>query len=95
MIGQELWRTDQTGELSASIDKLRLVIRRCDGYARYLILHRTTHGGTYPEIMLGSGTESDVRTAMIAARRAAMRIAFILAERKSRRRLREATLEEV
>jgi hypothetical protein len=74
--GNKFWHADPNGELSAVLDDLRLIIRQRDGFTRYLILQR---GGR--EIMLGSGTESDVSQAMIAAQHAAERIAFILSQR--------------
>jgi len=79
-VSQEFWHADPNGELSATVHGLRLIIRRCDGFSRYLILQRSAHGN-YPEIMVGSGTESDVSKAMVAARRAAMRTDFILSHR--------------
>src|ERR1700733_13975207 len=72
------WHTDPNGELSAVVDDLRLIIRQCAGFIRYLILQRGMR-----EIMLGSGTESDVSTAMVAAQSAAERTQFILAQRRS------------
>jgi hypothetical protein len=71
-----LWHADPNGEFFAVVDDLRLIIRSCDGFARYLILQRGAR-----DIMLGSGTEIDVSKAMVAAQRAAERTRFILAQR--------------
>lgn len=70
------WHADHNGELSAVVDDLRLIIRSGDGFARYLILQRGAR-----DIMIGSGTESDLGKAMVAAQRAAERTQFILAQR--------------
>jgi hypothetical protein len=79
-MSQELWHTNLNGELSATVHDLRLIIRHCGEYSRYLILQRSANSD-YPEIMLGSGTESDVSKAMVAATRAAMRAELILSQR--------------
>jgi len=49
------------------------------------LLHRGVHGRESAETMLASGTEHDENTAMVSARRAAMRISSMLAERKKQR----------
>jgi len=80
-VSQDFWHADSNGELSTTVHDLRLIIRQRDGFSRYLILQRSTHGD-YPETMLGSGTESDVSKAMIAARRAAMRAEHLVLSRR-------------
>ena len=60
-------------------------MRKCGFYARYLILHRGVHGRESAETMLASGTENDENTAMVSARRAAMRISSMLDERQKQR----------
>jgi hypothetical protein len=71
-----VWRLDPNGALSAVIDDLRLVIHPCDGVTRYLILQRGA-----PEVMLGSGNESNLSKAKAAALSAAERTQFILFQR--------------
>jgi hypothetical protein len=76
------WQLEADGQLSAAVQNLRLVIRKAEGCVRYLILRRSPRNGGFPEIMLSSGTESNLDAAMMAARRVAIRIESILAERQ-------------
>lgn len=85
MLNQELWQTSPDGEFFSCENNLRIVIRRCGGYTRYVVLYRGTKDARHPEMLLGSGTESDLTTAMIAARRAATRIGFVLTQRLTTR----------
>ena len=61
---------------------MKLIVRRSDTCARYVILRRTGYGGTCTEVMLSSGTEPNVEAAMAAAKKVATRIAAILAARR-------------
>jgi hypothetical protein len=74
------WHTNSNGELSATVHDLRVIIRPCAGYIRYLILRHDTRAEC-PEVLLRSGTESDVSRAMIAARLAAERAELVLSHR--------------
>ena len=70
---QELWRTGPDGILAAEADGLRLVVQAPEevgGAARFLVLRRDGEG----DAVLGSGTEGNVRAAMVAAARMAERI---------------------
>jgi hypothetical protein len=69
-------QTVSDGNLSAEFPGLRLIVRRSDSYARYVILKRVGHGVSCAEVMLASGTEPNVEAAMVA------RIGVILAERR-------------
>jgi hypothetical protein len=63
---------------------LRLVVRKSDAYARYVILKRAGDGGSSAEVMLSSGTEPNVEAAIVAATKVATRIDLMLAERRLR-----------
>jgi hypothetical protein len=78
----EGWQTVSDGNLSADFPGLRLIVRRSDSYARYVILKRVGHGVSCAEVMLSSGTEPNVEAAMVAAAKVAARIGVILAERR-------------
>ena len=85
MLGHEIWLRGTDGVLSAVVHSLKLVVRQSGCYARYLILQRGVNGRQGHEIMLASGTEANENAAMIAARRGAMRISFMLDERQKQR----------
>jgi hypothetical protein len=59
-----------------------LVVRKSDNCARYVVLQCPGDDGTCAAVMLSSGTELSVDAAMAAARRAAIRIDVMLAERR-------------
>ena len=80
----ETWRTELDGQLSVEVRDLKLIVRRSDACARYVILQRGRSGGMCAEVMLSSGTEANVEAAMVAAKRVATRIDFMLAERSNR-----------
>jgi hypothetical protein len=82
-LAQQPWRTELDGQLSASTRTLRLIVRKADGCARYLILQRL-QGRICSEVLLASGTEISTDAAMTAAGQAAIRIEFMLAKRISR-----------
>jgi hypothetical protein len=79
----EIWRTEPDGERSAMLRNLRLIVRSSRDCARYMILRRATDNGECPEVLLESGTESNLNAAMVAARRAATRIEGMLADRRA------------
>jgi hypothetical protein len=86
MLGHEIWLRGPDGELFAVAHSLKLIVRQSGCFVRYLILHRGVHGGRERhETMLASGTEANENAAMIAARRAAMRISFMLDKRQKQR----------
>ena len=67
----ETWRTELDGDLSVEVRDLKLIVRRSDACARYVILQRGRSGGMCAEVMLSSGTEANVEAAMVAAKRVA------------------------
>ena len=78
----EIWRAEADGQASAEVPGLKLIVRRSDTCARYVILRRTGYGATCTEVMLSSGTEPNVEAAMAAAKKVATRIAAMLAARR-------------
>ena len=48
------------GRMSTAFPGLRLIIRKFDAYARYVIVKRAGYGGSCDEVMLSSGTEPNV-----------------------------------
>ena len=80
----ETWRTELDSQISVEVRDLKLIVRRSDACARYVILQRGRSGGMCAEVMLSSGTEANVEAAMVAAKRVATRIDFMLAERSNR-----------
>ena len=78
----EIWRTVSDRRLSAEFPCLRLVVRKSDAYARYVILKPAGYGGSCAEVMLSSGTEPNVEAAIVAATKVAARIDLMLAERR-------------
>ena len=85
MLGHEIWFRGPDGELFAVVHSLKLIVRQSGCYARYLILQHGLNGSEGHEIMLASGTEANENAAMIASRRAAMRISSMLDERQKQR----------
>ena len=77
----EGWQTVSDGNLSAEFSGLRLIVRRSDSYARYVILKRAGQSISCTEVMLSSGTEANVEAAIVAATKVAARIGLMLAER--------------
>ncbi len=77
----EIWRAVSDGRLSTEFPALRLIVRKSDAYARYVIIKRAGYGGSCDEVMLSSGTEPNVEAAIVAATKAAPRIDLMLAER--------------
>jgi len=75
------WHTEPDGRMSALVHNLKLVIRTFDDCARYVILQPATYGRNDLEVLLASGTEPNVSSAIIAASRAAARIRLMLTER--------------
>lgn len=78
---REVWHTESDGSVSTEIPGLKIIVRKSDGCARYIIL-QSTGSGSYAEAMLSSGTEPNVDAAILSARRAATRIDVILAARR-------------
>ena len=70
------------GRLSTEFHGLRLVVRKSDADARYVILRRAGNGRSSVEVMLSSGTEPNVEAAIVAATKVAARIDSMLAERR-------------
>ena len=70
------------GRFSAEVPGLRLIVRKSDNCARYVIFQRAGYGGSCAEVMLSSGTEPNVDAAIAAARKAATRIDIMLTERR-------------
>jgi hypothetical protein len=81
-VDHEIWLTVSDGRLSAEFPSLRLIVRKSDAYARYVILKRAGHGGSCAEVMLSSGTEPNVEAAIVAATKVAARIDLMLAGRR-------------
>jgi hypothetical protein len=61
-----LWRTESGGVLSAEVGSLRLVVKKTESAARFLLVR---HRGDDQHPLLASGTEDDVRAAMEAGER--------------------------
>jgi hypothetical protein len=81
-VEHEIWRRDADGHLTAEASGLKLIVRKLDNCARYMILQRAGDGRPCAEVMLSSGTESNVDAAITAARKAATRIDIMLTERR-------------
>ena len=81
-VEHEIWHEEADGHFSAEVPGLRLIVRKSDNCARYVILQRAGYGRSCVEVMLSSGTESNVDAAMVAARKAATRIDIMLTERR-------------
>ena len=75
MAQHELWRVGPDGILSAESGGLRLVVRKAEGCARFLVLKDGADAEQpCPACVLASGTENDVRAAMEAAERMLARL---------------------
>jgi hypothetical protein len=81
---QDVWRTEPSGDLSMVVRNLRLIIRKCSGFTRFLVLKRAAHGRRRPEAFLSSGMETNVDAAKLAAKRTATRLETVLANRGQR-----------
>jgi hypothetical protein len=60
---------------------LKLIVRKSDACARYLILQCDRDGRFKADVMLSSGTEPNVQAAIVSAKRVATRIDLMLSER--------------
>ncbi len=67
------WRFEQGGMHTLDIGVLHLVVMQASGQVRFMVLRRPTGAGAGPEMLLGSGTEDSVPSAMAAAERMAAR----------------------
>lgn len=70
---QAIWQTEPGGVLTSHLGKHRLVVERVNGWVRYQVFQRgcvTDVGGL---VLLVSGNQDDVRTAMDAAEQVAKR----------------------
>ena len=70
----EPWLVEPNGDLSILTQTLRLNIRSFDGFARFLVLRRPARGKRDAEVLLSSGTATNVNTAKAAAQQAATRL---------------------
>ena len=70
---REIWHTESDGSVSTEIPGLKIIVRKSDGCARYVILQSAGYG-LCAEVMQSSGTEPNVDAAIEATRRAAARI---------------------
>jgi len=75
-----MWCADSAGLVSTSMGTLKLIVRKSDSYARYVILHSAV-GAARSENILSSGSEANVQAAIEAAEKVATRIGLILAAR--------------
>jgi hypothetical protein len=72
---QDVWRTEPDGVLAAEVGRYRLVVQAPEhpgGSVRFLVLRRDGAEGALA--LIGSGNETDLRTAMKAAARMADRL---------------------
>jgi hypothetical protein len=81
-VDREIWQTEPDGQSSAQVLGLKLVVRKYDSCARYVVLQPDGCGGTCAQVMLSSGTEPNPNAAKIAAERAATRTVCMLSERR-------------
>jgi hypothetical protein len=82
-VGQrDAWLTEPSGELSTVTQRLRLVIRRFNGFARFLVFRLSAPDRQCDEMILSSGTAADVDAAKAAARQTATRLETVLACRQ-------------
>jgi hypothetical protein len=80
----DVWRVEPSGDQSMVVHKLRLIIGRCGGFTRFLVLKRSAHGECRSEALLSSGMETNVDAAKLAATRTATRLETVLANREQR-----------
>jgi hypothetical protein len=81
-VEHEIWHKEAEGRFSAEVPGLRLIVRKSDDCARYVILQRAGYGESRAEVMLSSGTEPNLDAAIAAALEAATRIDTMLTERR-------------
>ena len=72
-----MWCADSAGLVSTSMGTLKLIVRKSDSYARYVILHSAV-GAARSESILSSGSEANVQAAIEAAEKVATRIGSYL-----------------
>ena len=77
-----VWKTQPDGQSSAQVLGLKLVVRKYDNCARYVVLQPGGYGGTCAQDMLSSGTEPNPNAAMVAAEKAATRTVYMFSERR-------------
>jgi hypothetical protein len=78
-LGQgEPWLVEQNGDLSTVTQRLRLIIRKFEGFVRFLVLRRSASEKRGSEVLLSSGTATNVSTAKAAAQRTAVRLESML-----------------
>jgi hypothetical protein len=82
VVEHEIWHEEAEGRFSAGVPGLRLIVRKLDNCARYIIVQRVYDGTSCVEVLLSSGTEPNVDAAIAAARKAATRIDIMLFERR-------------
>jgi hypothetical protein len=80
-VDREIGNTAADGDVSTEIPGLKIIVRKSDGCARYVILQSAGYGSC-AEVMLSSGTEPNVDAAIVAARRVAARIDVMLTARR-------------
>lgn len=71
---RELWKTEPNGVLSAEAGNFRLIVQapeQVGGIVRFQVLRQEIKGSL--EILVGSGNEADIITAMTAAEQMADR----------------------
>ena len=69
-----VWQTEPNNVLSSAAGEFRLIVRRMDGCARFLVLRCPREATDDPHTLAGSGTEDDVRAAMTGAEEMAARL---------------------
>jgi hypothetical protein len=74
----ESWLVEPNGDLSTLTQTLRLNVRCFDGFARYLVLRRSARGERDAEVLLSSGTATNMNKAKAAAQQAATRLESML-----------------
>ena len=72
-----MWCTDTEGLVSTNVGTLKLIVRKSDTYASYVIRHSSV-GTAKSEHILSSGSEANVQAAMEAAEKVATRIGSYL-----------------
>jgi hypothetical protein len=82
MVQHEAWLIEPSGELSTVTQSLRLVVRGCDGFTRFLIFRLSAPDRQCGDMILSSGTAPDVNAAKAAARQTATRLETVLACRR-------------
>jgi hypothetical protein len=67
-------RVETGGVLSRDAGDFRLVVQVVGGAARFLVLRHPRYMGHTPHAIIASGTEDEVRTAMVAAEEMAAKL---------------------